>query len=32
VTRRLSGTVIEIFSIEDIGVNDLVLLWSRDVT
>ena len=31
MTRRLSGTVIEIFSLEDKWGHDLDLLWSRDV-
>ena len=31
MTRRLSGTVIEIFSLEDNGVTTLTFLWSRDV-
>ena len=31
MTRRLSGTVIEIFSLEDDGGHDIDLLWSRDV-
>jgi len=31
VTMRLSGTVIEIFSLEDIGGHDFDVLGSRDV-
>ena len=31
VTIRLSGTVIEIFSLEDYQGHDFDLLWSRDI-